>query len=459
MRQELDVLIAVVDRISSPSTHILRQAKLDPLNKTMSSEGISVLVTDSKKAAPDLWSTRKEAYESETTSIQQRCTLSFQFQPSTHDISASFRRHWTPVPYSSQTLDLPLTNTLFQNGRTSTLEAQRWAVTGILNSKPELSRTRRSVLPQQSLKIQRNCEQLSLAKLEIPLFYITPPRIVADSMGNIIRSFRDDGNSRGTVSASEELERAVKLETAEGEREACRIDVWALVIPREYWISQPRAMVQLNAVIESGGRLHRVLSGGGGWGNKQGLLSLEPDSMFTMSSKDPQTGFDDGFDFEAEKREALGEVARPGDVVQFLGRKDKGESRRLDFEEIENPLAMEINGLSSIVLGCIPSKMDTLPAYHVTNRNTTNQPYYLFIHNHFGALSEQGLGLGIETHGPKDTATFGAQSLGLVVQTKLPPNSIFRIENVNGRVDAKLVNQDKAKHNVVKLDTVKLNEL
>jgi hypothetical protein len=89
---------------------------------------------------------------------------------------------------------------------------------------------------------------------------------------------------------------------------------------------QQRQRRTLAALLAHGARLHRVLGGGGGWGEKQGLLSLDPHTRYSddTSSASPFNHVLDNDDgrsssslFEQARRR-LGEVARPGDYVQFL---------------------------------------------------------------------------------------------------------------------------------------------
>lgn len=94
---------------------------------------------------------------------------------------------------------------------------------------------------------------------------------------------------------------------------------------------------RLTKSLSQGGKLHRVMSGGGGWGKKQGLLSLDPEVAFpNMISRD-QTGLNQIFDSDPATQDSdlemplflengligedlshLSQVANPGDFIQFF---------------------------------------------------------------------------------------------------------------------------------------------
>ncbi|MCJ1255196.1 hypothetical protein MMC24_003012 [Lignoscripta atroalba] len=419
----IDVLAAVVDRIPSIAGHVLVDQDSDgpEQEQTMGSEGVSIMIRGSESTAPDLWHPRNETTpEPETMSIQQRCALSFRFLPPGRSLSRAPNKSRRPRSSTSYDLELPLANTLFQNGRTSTLEAQRWVVTKFLNSTPEFLRTEQSTLPGQTLHIDDG--ESHVINMDIPLIPLTAPRIVANSLGNILRRFRKDDAPENTVPASEELEKVVSSVAGTKSQSPGRLEVWALVTPREYWISRPRKDSLLATKLENGARLHKVLSGGGGWGNKQGLLSLDPDSTFTKISSKSQHSFGNGYDLETEERETLGEVVRPGDVVQFFRQITSTTARLVEVKSTE---CLKVSTVVSTMLGCLPSTIDTMRHSAIEETDVTGQARYLFAHNHFGAMSEQGLSLSIETHGDEGSTSVGSQLLGHVVQTKLPPYSLF----------------------------------
>lgn len=107
---------------------------------------------------------------------------------------------------------------------------------------------------------------------QMPLTPLTKPRKIAEGMGNILRAIEgpEDGAGEG---ASLELESAVDkyLQSLPEDADTPeRVDVFARLTTQE-----PSPDVT-ELLLYPGARMHRVLSGGGGWGSKAGLLSLDP---------------------------------------------------------------------------------------------------------------------------------------------------------------------------------------
>lgn len=413
-QQGLDVLAAVVDRIPYPnhSTKAERQL-LEPAENDSAfrsrredgSEGISVAVLDSDLAAPKLWSSREEPTKRETMSIQQRCTLSFSFPPLPVEISTpcddpEFR------PLVSRTLQLPIANTIFQNGKTSTLFAQRWISRRVADSDRRFFQSKHSWLPSQKLNMEGLFAQQDLPLetehcLHSHLVPITPSRTIVAAVGNIIRRISVDEASERVAPASEELEKAIAIAIQDGQIPAQQAGVWALIRPKAHHSilqddqSEKHASSIIQHAIFSGGRLHKVLSGGGGWGEKHGLLALDPDSDYSRKLQAFEPSFEDDQDVEAEKREALGEVAAPGDTVIFLVYKSP-----IDVEAA-NDLNRETEPLNkstpiSVAFGALPSTMDAMPAA-AAKEETAAESKSSMVNNHFGMLSEQGMSLEVST--------------------------------------------------------------
>ena len=420
--QELDLLAAVVDRIPHVPDHYLKDIRSDTyIDHGLGSDGISFLVCDSLDVAPDLWTPRQETHERESMDIEQRSTISFFFQPSRK------WRKWAaekfpPVVYTSHLLELPLANTMFHNAQTSTMSAQRWTLTQN-GQNPEFNRIKQTPLTQQTLNLGMTLVGNEPSVI-LPLTPITVSRRVTAAMGNIIRRIQTGDSPTDHAPASEELEKSIQshYERHVAER---RVDVWALVTPSEIWVSRPQKMMEkgLYSNIANGARLHKVLSGGGGWGLKQGLLSLDPRSTYSRSDQASQLTIKDDGDVEAEKQAALGEIVKPGDVVQFfahLPRTPKDPLQDLSDTQIFKP----VRGFRTTIFGTIPSTMDAMP-----DPSTPSNPdpahgslHHMFAHMHFGALSEQGMSMTVTIHNandPTSTAPIGVRGVGTVVQTKL----------------------------------------
>ena len=230
-------------------------------------EGISVMLTDSGTATPDLWSTRQRSGD------RQSCTLSFQFE------GGSVNPHGLPtagmVPPTSRRLQLPVANTIFQNGNNSTLLAQQWTSTDASVKEPAMLQTKQARLPYQTVYIEEFFNPPSGATisqtLELPLTAITLPRTVATSVGNIIKTINvtNGSNEEFSIPASTELEKAVSHWMGSQDRSEQRADIWALVTPPTSQVNDtPVGELNLQVALESGSRLHRVISGGGGWGGR-----------------------------------------------------------------------------------------------------------------------------------------------------------------------------------------------
>ena len=421
---QVDVLAAVVDRIPAPSGK-----ELDRLGSNTTpdhgSEGISMAIVESSKAMPDLWSAHaQEATSRDKQSPDGRYSLSLVLKP-----SDSVLEHGTGgkgfVPYLVHRLQLPLASTLFQTGRTSTLFAESWKATFIRKGFREWTRERRVHLEHQELHLpapyRRSVTTIDLQGLET----LTPPRVVAESMGNIIRKLKFGDDTGGTVTASQELEGQIMAQEKLDNGLVYHSEIWAQVIPREIWPSHPTKPLSYSDGIEHGHRLHRVLSGGGGWGNKQGLIALDPNSSFFPASNDLSLDFGDKLDYDGDQRQVLGEVVRPGDIVSFLSfSKPSIATKRVfsSFEGDETPL--DIRTRMQFLFGNAMPVVDenvTLPAHF---KQPGVQPRYLLFHNLFGALSTTGASVSVDLIPSPHRADTGAQRTGRIVESKLPPLAV-----------------------------------
>lgn len=409
--QEIDVLTAVVDRIpfprcTRPADRTAYQASSEdalPAKRIEDgSEGVSFAVLDSNFAAPDLWSSRAESKELETMTIQQRCTLSFAFPPTVIPIPIFPDGKKTTQPLVSRVLQLPVANTLFQNGKTSTLIAQRWRSQRSTDTSFALSCSREAKLPQQILHMTDVFSDQSTGldqSLHSHLMPITPTRTVTAAIGNIIRRISVDDTSEEGVPASEELERAISTAIRDGRIPAKPAGIWALVRPQNY-TSPGQAGVGLGGTVDhkiqqavfSGCQLHKVLSGGGGWGEKQGLLALDPDSDYRMSQQAFKPSYLEDQDVKSEKLQAFGELVNPGDTVEFYVYKsppipDSTRASTPKFDPTDNPTSV------SLRFGSLPSNMDAMPNAPSDEIDLSSRPSCMVFKHHFGMLSEQGMSL------------------------------------------------------------------
>ena len=423
--QQVDLLAGVVDGVTYPkSDQIGKHERLSELAKLGGFEGVSVWVAESEVAAPPVWSTPEWTENRTSTSTQQRCTISFQFQSEgdhkdTLALSPNSRSQTTTL------LQLPVANTLFQNGLTSTLFAQRWVMTGMSTSRPELHPMERTRLPHQALRMTDFSpakDGKAMYSLETRLKPITPPRVIAASFGNIIRTLQsgDANGIESSVPASTELEGCVSQWMQTGDLTNQQAQVWALVTPRENWVDRPgAALSNLQSNFDSGSRLHKVLSGGGGWGKKKGLLALDPDSEYSRVPKaSPQvTDIGDTMEEQAQ-RQGIGEVVRPGDMVVFYVY-DAPNPPESHSAHSSNITSWYIRSPASTAFGTIPSSIDSMPGAGNARADRIDVDY-IFARNHFGMVSEQGMALRIARLDQRNRSLRSAEQAGaVVVQTKL----------------------------------------
>ena len=409
--QVFDLVAAVVDRIPQTSStasytnrnrHAPDEHHSPTVRKEDGCQGISVAVLDSEAATPDLWLPRATSSERERMTIQQRCTLSFSFHPS-HGVRTQIAENLASQPLVKRTLQLPVANTLFQNGKTSTLFAQRWEVKSDKESVPEYVSSKKTWLPQQTVDMSAVFTDEGM-RLHVDhhvnshLMPITPARTITAAVGNIVRKISGDDASGVAMPASEELERAISTAIQQGQIPAQQANVWALIRPQKYALldrtSKPQGTTRdtIGYAVLSGARLHKVLSGGGGWGEKHGLLALDPDSDYCHHDRAFEPSLGDDQDVEAEKREFIGEVAKPGDVIAFYVYKSPSDGNPADLLTpwVWSPSQA---ATATLIFGSLPSTMDTMQEVDITDAGANAQTELKVEENHFGMLSEQGMSL------------------------------------------------------------------
>lgn len=434
----LDVLVAVVDKIPYLTKRYL-PVEDEEYQNSNGCEGISVLIGRSKEVAPDLWHARDWVGERESDLVGARpptvnnlnnmdhAALSFLFRPSAATM-ASIAANNLEGPFASYDLKLPVSNTLFQNGQTSTLYAECWKPS---QSATGYSRVRRALLPAQTLHLGGFVDDKpSYGKFDLntKLKPIVPPRIIAAAMGNIIRQIYSGSfsNPEETAPASKELEEAVSQYIKNSQDPIQKVDIWALVTPRKYRVSEPRLGPNLRQSIENGSRLHKVLSGGGGWGMKEGLLALDPDGDYDCPEHEMQMGSGEDQIRDLAGAQVCRDIVKPGDLVSFFVPTpliDRPSNLNEPRESWDSWKAM---APSAANFGTLPSTMDAMP----NSSSASGQPSMLFNHllalGHFGMLSEHGMSIKIHNHSFDDSGNCGAEKLGVVVQTKLDaPYALF----------------------------------
>jgi hypothetical protein len=321
------------------------------------------------------------------------------------------------------TLRLPLANTVFQTGMPSTMMLSTWENLAVKDRRMKLlSKTDVSHHGIRLLDQQNSSGVVPI--LNIPLIPLTMPRMVQGCMGNIIR--RVVGPEGKAIQASSELESVVPRFFRSRGQPAQATVAWALVIPRELgaviaartdellsalppdnqgtaskqedtwerlWRSDPPLWNTLvSQALTEGARLHRVLSGGGGWGKKAGLLSLDPvpTNQAAQSSKDNDfLGMvSDPEDFES----TLTPVVRDGDSIQFfISPKSELEQKAEnsgDHTMMRGYINAAANRPCDWELGTVPSTMDSIRGQFWQHRPAES------------VIITKNLGFGALTEGP-----------------------------------------------------------
>lgn len=343
-----------------------------------------------------------------------------------------FSRDTTDNKVCSETWRVPLANTVFQTGSPSTMFLSQWSIVGQDKScelEREVDVSHHTVrMTSATLPVSQVASALG-----IPLVPLTLPRRVEGCMGNIVRSVL--GEDGVPITASSELEHAVPQYFKSRSEPAQPTTAWALVLPKPLtdrqrgrtaglltrqmsrsekgtqmlevlwertWNREPpvwNGIVQ--RALEEGARLHRVLSGGGGWGKKAGLLSLDPVPLseeVPIRMEDASSSFEGPGDFSS----ALTPVVKDGDAIQFFISPSTGKVSEdegyLEQVKLMNRSKMDTLGWE---LGTIPSTVDSIPGGSWQHQGSDDD-YVAVFRDCFGALSESGLILTRHVHANTD---------------------------------------------------------
>lgn len=328
------------------------------------------------------------------------------------------------------TLQVPLARTIFTNGKVSTL------VQAVYHPDEEGQLqldTRRDL---ESFRFDLQNKPPGEAQFRAPLVPLTPARTIGNVMGNIVRTLSTEPSFSGsgkesdeTQPASEELEQAVTTYFTAANIDPQPVSVWALIIPsplpsslgtstettyrllgsqtsdlRTLWSSHTELSTLVNAALNNllpaGARLRKVLSGGGGWGKKAGLLSLDPDDMYSTRELREDAGWevDINEDMMQQQRQALGEAAKKGESVMFFLAPEILEG----FERGARESVQEDGGEVIAAFGTVPSSIDSIPAASSAAVEGGTTPKHRS--GFFGALSEEGLAMTLTSpHGGTKT--------------------------------------------------------
>ncbi|KAI9784652.1 MAG: hypothetical protein M1839_001874 [Geoglossum umbratile] len=376
-------------------------------SKDAGSEGLSILVTVSGTQNQSVYHLQSAGVaESAGPGPGEGRHISF-YIPTKYNLHQLFLSY-----HHFQRIVLPLANTIFQNGQPSTLLSSRWSRAG---HSRELQRIPSPGVEGLNVFLPSAFNEWRFAS-HIPLVSVTVPRRIVAGFGNIIRQISLDpiqtpereanGNKEEwtdvpittAVPASQELEGAVQAYFKHQGLQPHQVTIWALVTPQEHiprdwatclrvcgdnnirdelrhWFEKPHIPGQ-PILMKFHDRLHRVLSGGGGWGKKQGLLALDPE-ISCGEREDVVSEFDIG-----DGRVVLGEIANPGDFVQFFIQQSMPQPIA-DESDVKSPQ-------DAVVFGSIPSSVDAIPG-ECSSPPLGHHRQLEVIENQFGALCERGI--------------------------------------------------------------------
>ncbi|KAM0280748.1 hypothetical protein ACHAQH_003918 [Verticillium albo-atrum] len=319
--EEINVLAAAVDGLCP-------EAPVYPAR-----HGFSVIHGPLDHLLPGLWSTAADTPAS-AKGQPQKAALTFRVNSSATRIGA----------YAT-TITLPLANTIFQNSQPFTLLASRWS-----RDAPGSPLAMSHMVTKPSQEVGCTGVDCTATMEEIFLHAITEPRAIVSGLGNIVRQIEVNGKP---VPASQELETAVtklfnrrrRIDGPQGLPKG-PLGVWALVTPPESSmlnlgerknppdmgeIHKDASMMDEYKASQSlsrfrrrfiwGQRIFEVVSGGGGWGKKQGLLSLDTETKFSLTGEEDLEAFIRSFNSreggDGDSTFCSGIVA-PGSDIQFF---------------------------------------------------------------------------------------------------------------------------------------------
>ena len=421
--------VAVVDCIQDPSQHeMFRGERAIAQLKTKGHDGIAYLATLERDWQPSLDTLSSQFLNNGPEREKERektITIHICTQSDPND----------PMGIEVYKIKVPLANTIFQNGLSYTAFTYQWRVRYngkfCLTKQDKLSGMELH-WPQSLSSPNKKCS----VSLSTNLYPLTAPRAIASSMGNIVRSLskrstvgKEDQSeaSEGlekedNMRASKELEQAISMYFKFNPTEAATLDTWALVSPPElvsnyygpsaeqaqredlfvsqsdkfmldYWNSRDQLdNDSLLSRIKAGARLRRVVSGGGGWGDRAGLLALDPQSEYganTHSSN--RKSFEQIYDNIDTAMDL-----KPGNFIQFFVQK-KCETGILPEKAVRKDKCTDLFGQFGVTSTSSPVLDSDGQAGSKSGILIPNIYNYNY---HFGAASEKGFSLnGWTKHG------------------------------------------------------------
>lgn len=292
---------------------------------------------------------------------------------------------------------LRLANTVFVNGNEKTLLGMRWTLD------TDLNRFRLDQSVDLSGCIIKSTANTVHNTFDFPLYPVGQRRRVISGMGNILRqlakSIDENDQSTTPIPASLELEKEIPRYIEEHDIDDPLVSVWALVETPDIVVSTGLEDLQarLSHSLRAGGKLHHVMSGGGGWGKKQGLLSLDPEVLFSDAATrkdfqsldqlfEPREDFMSGLppflteEITGDDLSDLDQTAKPGDYIQFF------ISVKPSYDQNARSNQIISNGSISYQFGVV-AHADTPEVQTIDG----HQKDLVAVPNYFGALSEKAI--------------------------------------------------------------------
>lgn len=167
-------------------------------------------------------------------------------------------------------------------------------------------------------------------------------------------------------------------------------------------------------------KLKEIVSGGGGWGLKHGLISLDPETR--LDREDTSHDFDSIDSVDNDQIQALGNIAKPGSWVQFLISHNLMPIRPIGIVDL-GTVEPGFKSTSNLSFGCIASTVDNMPQLSsdpsVPTADNDLRHTVSGYDGKFGAMSEAGIFI-------------RADENGAVTSSKIDvPNSEFCLAAIN----------------------------
>ena len=320
---------------------------------------------------------------------------------------------------------VPLANTLFQTQKIATMT--RFTVDeGCLqgpNATDEEQKIYKITLPR--------CPDLATIDYmsHLPLLRLTPPRKVLACAGNILRTIAPSAPSEEPTSTAKTTTTAEELVGVPASKELeLAVDRYLTNLHRSGKIEKLKVFAAITKSatpsvpnpwdLASGDKLRQVLSGGGGWGAKEGLLSLDPQEWtYAEISKNADAKFRESFEKrffgsnddikdvrglpaklgkpENSSKEDSNGVVQIGDYVSFFAADHPGSAirRRKPQEEAERESHETAQLADAFHFGCVHKEGDihSTAWRDAQRRQLATKILSLDVMGVFGARSEEGV--------------------------------------------------------------------